>query len=284
MSQPPAAGPDFSAPGFAGCYRHPDRQTGIACQRCHKPICGECMNPASVGFQCPKCVSAGRDSVRAPRTAFGATMASGNAGTATKVVMGVLVAVFVLDVLTRGLVLSLMVLSNPAVFSGELWRLVTYGFTSVGLLGLLMNLLVLYLAGRAMEAVLGGWRFVALYVAAGLGGATLFFLFGPPGAATVGASAAVLGLLSANAIVKHKGGEDIRGDIGLLVLLVMYSVLFGFRSFGWIGSIGGIAVGALVGAILAYAPRQRRTAVQVVGLLGVVLACLLAVAAKIYTG
>ncbi|HEX8508444.1 MAG TPA: rhomboid family intramembrane serine protease [Propionibacteriaceae bacterium] len=284
MSQPPAAGPDFSAPGFAGCYRHPDRQTGISCQRCHKPICGECMNPASVGFQCPKCVASGRDSVRAPRTAYGATTASGDAGVATKVVMGVLVAVFVLDVLSRGLVLNLLLLRNSAIYSGELWRLVTYGFTSVGLLGLLMNLLVLWLAGRAMEAVLGSWRFVALYVAAALGGATLFFLLGPFGAATVGASAAVLGLLSANAIVKRKGGEDIRGDIGLLVLLVLYSVLFGFRTFGWVGSVGGIAVGALVGAILAYAPRHRRTATQVVGLLGVVLVCVLAVAAKILIG
>jgi membrane associated rhomboid family serine protease len=161
---------------------------------------------------------------------------------------------------------------------------VTFGFTSVGLLGLLMNLLVLWLAGRAMEAVLGGWRFVALYLAASLGGATLFFLVAPFGQATFGASAAVLGLLSANAIVKRKGGEDIRGDISLLVLLVMFSVLFGFRSLGWVGSVGGIAVGALVGAILAYAPRQRRTAIQVVGLLGVVLVCLLAVAAKMFSG
>ena len=54
VTQPPAAGPDFSSPGFVGCYRHPERMTGISCQRCHRPICGECMNPASVGFQCPQ--------------------------------------------------------------------------------------------------------------------------------------------------------------------------------------------------------------------------------------
>jgi len=281
VSQPPAAGPDFTAPGFAGCYRHPDRQTGISCQRCRKPICGECMNAASVGFQCPKCVADGRSSVRAPRTVVGASVQSGANGTATKVLMGVLLALWVLNFVSGGLVLNLLAMSNVAVYNGEFWRLLTYGFTSVGLFGVAINLLVLWLAGRAMEAALGSWRFVALYVAAGLGGATLFFALGPIGMGAVGASSAVVGLLGANAIVKRRGGEDIRPDLGLLVLLVLYSVLIGFNSFGWIGLIGGIAVGALVGAILVYAPRDRRTPTQVVGLLAVALVCFAVVAAKL---
>jgi membrane associated rhomboid family serine protease len=196
--------------------------------------------------------------------------------------MGVLLALWVLNFVSGGLVINLLALSNVAVRTGEFWRLLTYGFTSVGLFGVAINLLVLWLAGRAMEAALGSWRFVALYVASGLGGATLFFALGPLGAGAVGASSAVVGLLAANAIVKRRGGEDIRSDIGLLVLLVLYSVLVGFNSFGWIGLIGGMAVGALVGAILVYAPRERRTPTQVVGLLSVFLICLLVVAAKLF--
>ena len=137
-----------------------------------------------------------------------------------------------------------------------------------------MNLLVLWIAGRAIESELGPWRFVVLYLAAGLGGTTLLFVFGPFASAGYGASAAVIGLLAANAIFKHKTREDVRADIGLFVLLILYSILVGFRSFGWLMLIGGIVVGALVGVVLAYAPRQNRSTVQVVGLLGVVLLCL----------
>jgi len=77
MSEPPAAGPGFTTPGFVGCYRHPERMTGIKCQRCHQPICAECMNAASVGFQCPRCVSGGRAEVRQPRSRFGAELRAG---------------------------------------------------------------------------------------------------------------------------------------------------------------------------------------------------------------
>jgi membrane associated rhomboid family serine protease len=280
VSQPPGAGPDFSPPGFAPCHRHPERMTGISCQRCHKPICGECMNPASVGFQCPSCVASGRATARAPRTAFGAILKPGG-GTATKVVMAVLAVEWLLALLSGRLLDQLLVMSNEAVYLGQFWRLFTASLTSGTILGLLMNLLVLWIAGRAIESELGAWRFVALYIAAGLGGATMLFVFGPPGSGGYGAAAAVIGLLAANAIFKYKMREDVRADIGLFILLILYSILIGFRSFGWLMLIGGIIVGALVGVVLAYAPRRNRNTVQVVGLLGVITLCLVGVFAKL---
>ena len=280
MSQPPGAGPDFSPPGFAPCHRHPERMTGISCQRCHKPICGECMNPASVGFQCPSCVASGRATARAPRTAFGAILKPGG-GTATKVVMAVLAVEWLLALLSGRLLDQLLVMSNEAVYLGQFWRLFTASLTSGTILGLLMNLLVLWIAGRAIESELGAWRFVALYIAAGLGGATMLFVFGPPGSGGYGAAAAVIGLLAANAIFKYKMREDVRADIGLFILLILYSILIGFRSFGWLMLIGGIIVGALVGVVLAYAPRRNRNTVQLVGLLGVITLCLVGVFAKL---
>ncbi|MGW3865208.1 rhomboid family intramembrane serine protease, partial [Streptomyces sp. NPDC005047] len=37
-----AAGPP-DAQSLPGCYRHPDRETGIRCTRCERPICTDCM-------------------------------------------------------------------------------------------------------------------------------------------------------------------------------------------------------------------------------------------------
>jgi membrane associated rhomboid family serine protease len=273
-------GPD-AAPGFAACYRHPDRQTGIACQRCGRPICGECMQPASVGFQCPRCVGIGRAGVREPRTRFGARTTAGG-GVATKAVMTALAVVYVTNFVLRGGVVSWLILFNPAVADGELWRLLTSGLVSGGLLGLVMNLLVLWLAGRAIESEVGPARFLAIYLAGTLGGSCLFYLLAPAEGATLGAAAAVVGLLAANAIGKRKSGEDVRGDIGLFVILVLYSLVIGFSSYGWLTMIGGILVGALAGVVLAYAPRRNRTVAQVVGLLAVVLLCLAAVLVKTF--
>ncbi len=195
--------------------------------------------------------------------------------------MGVLVGVWVLNLVSRGLLQSLLVMSNGGVADGQFWRLLTAAFTSGSLIGLLMNLLVLWLAGRAIEVELGGWRFLALYLTAGLGGTTLFFALGPPFAGALAASAAVIGLLAANAVGKLKGGEDVRGDVGLFVLLLLYAVLVGFSSFGWLTLVGGILVGGLVGWVLAYAPRRNRGTIQVVGLLGVAALCLLGVLARL---
>lgn len=277
MTEP---GPSFTAPDFTGCYRHPERMTGITCQRCGRPICGECMTEASVGFQCPRCVGFGRASVRQPKKRFAATIRVGGSP-GTKVVMGMLAAVWLLDLVSRGLVSGLLAMSNGYVLTGQFWRLVTTSVVSGPLLGVLMNLLVLWLAGRALESELGTPRFVLLYLASGFGGATLFFLVAPLSAWSVGAASAIVGLLAANMIGKAKAGEDVRPDIGLLVLLVLYAVLVGFAGFGWVTLIGGIVVGGLSGAILAYAPRQNRRAIQLVGMLALAAICLALVVGKI---
>ncbi len=244
------------------------------------------MNPASVGFQCPRCVGAGRTTQRAPRALFGAQVRPGS-GIVTKVLMGILVATFVLDMPTGGLISDWLMMAGLYVEQGEFWRLFTYGLITVGsgsffsILGLLMNLLVLWMAGRSLESELGPIRFIALYLLAGLGGATVLFLLGPANLGFAGSSAALVGLLAANAMFKRRTGEDIRPDLSLLVLLVLLNVLVGFSNLGWLGLIGGIVVGAIAGATIAYAPRQRRGTWQAVGLGGVAAACVVAVAAKL---
>ena len=112
------------------------------------------MNPASVGFQCPSCVASGRASGRAPRTTFGAILKPGG-GTGTKVVMGVLAAEWLLSLLSGRLLDQLLVMSNEAVYLGQFWRLFTASLTSGTIFGLLMNVLVRGIAGRALESELG---------------------------------------------------------------------------------------------------------------------------------
>jgi membrane associated rhomboid family serine protease len=272
--------PDFEAPSFQGCYRHPDRFTGIRCQRCGKPICGECMNPASVGFQCPDCIRLGQRSVRSPRTSFGAALTV-HGGLVTKILVGLVIAIYVLDLISQGMLSNVLAMSNLLVLDGQYWRLITYGFTSRGLLNTAFIALILWFVGRPLEEMLGGWRFGLLYVLSGFGGATLLYVVGSPELAAIGgASAAVIGLLAVNGVIKRRRGEDIRPDIGLLAILVLLNFVVGFGGLGWVAQIGGIVVGGLSGIALVYPSRTRRPQLQVIGLLVVVAACLAAVAVK----
>ena len=53
--------------GVEHCYRHPDRETGVRCANCGRPICHECMTPAAVGFRCPECMAEQRRGGGRPR-------------------------------------------------------------------------------------------------------------------------------------------------------------------------------------------------------------------------
>lgn len=79
------------------------------------------------------------------------------------------------------------------------WTFVTYMFVHADLWHLLFNMLGLFFFGPPLEARWGSGEFLKYYLICGLGGAVLSLVFAP-GAAIVGASGAVLGVMLAFAL------------------------------------------------------------------------------------
>ena len=283
------------------CYRHPSKETYVRCTRCERPICPDCMNEASVGHQCPECVAQGRRTQRPARTAFGGSMA-GRAGTATKTLIGINVAVMLLSILVGGMgavaggswggllggntpltewgaVLGSAVygpvgdLALHGIAHGEWYRLFTAMFLHYGVLHLLMNMYALWFLGRDMERVLGPLRFVGLYLLAGLGGNVAAYLTTAPNAMTAGASTAVFGLMSAIFVLLKRLNLSVAPILPVIVINVVFTLVVANVSKA--GHLGGLLVGAVVAAILAYAPSGRRNLVQGVGCAAVLVILLL---------
>ena len=283
------------------CYRHPSRETYVRCTRCDRPICPDCMNEASVGHQCPECVAEGKRTQRPARTAFGGSVA-GRGGIATKALIGINVGVALVSFLLGGVgsvaggglggllgtstsltewgaVIGSAVYGNPAVehgiAHGEWYRLVTAMFLHYGLLHLALNMYALWILGRDLERVLGPLRFVGLYLLAGLGGNVAAYLFSAPNSATAGASTAVFGLMAAIFVILKRLNQSVAPILPVIVINIVFT--FVIASISVAGHFGGLIVGAIVAAILAYAPRSHRNLVQGVGC-AVVLLALLALA------
>ena len=81
-----------------------------------------------------------------------------------------------------------------------------------------------------------------------------------PQVATIGASGAVFGLFGLALVLLIRTRQDVRG---LLVLLVINGFISLQGNISWQGHLGGFVTGVLLGLALAYAPRDRRSAVQV---------------------
>lgn len=240
------------------CYRHPDRQTYVRCTRCQRPICPECMRSAAVGHQCVECVSDGAKSVRRVRTAFGGVQRSGTP-VVTYTLIAINVAVFVLDLASRGLRREL-VLWAPAVAAGEYYRLVTSAFMHFGIAHILFNMWALYVLGPPLEQHLGRLRFGALYGLSALGGSVLVYLIAPIGAATAGASGAVFGLFAATFVAARRLHLDVRWLVALIVLNLV--ITFTVPGVSWQGHVGGLITGAVISTAYVYAPRDNRNLVQ----------------------
>ena len=246
------------------CYRHSDRTTYVQCTRCQRYICPECMRDAAVGHQCAECVGEAAKTVRQPRTAVGGRQ-YGAKPVVTYTLIAVNVALFFLETVSPTLQ-SELVLRSPAVADGDLYRLLTSAFMHYGITHLLFNMYALFVVGPPLEAWLGRLRFTALYVLSALGGSVLVYLLSPLNAATAGASGAVFGLFGAWFVVGKRLNLDVRWVIGLIVINLAFTFvipLLGGQNISWQGHIGGLVTGAVVAAAYAYAPRERRTLIQI---------------------
>lgn len=255
------------------CYRHPDRETGIRCARCDKPICPDCMVSASVGFQCPDCVRGGSGTghgpaASRPRTITGGTIAA-DPRLVTKILIGINVAVFIAVHVWDRLLSDFVLIGAwpPAPFvpdqgvaGGEWYRLVTAMFTHQEVWHIAFNMLGLWWLGGPLEAALGRARYIALYMVSGLAGSALTYAIAGPSEQSLGASGAVFGLMGATAVLVRRLNYDMRPVIGLLALNLLFTFTWG--NIAWQAHVGGLVAGVVVGYAMVHAPRERRSLVQ----------------------
>jgi membrane associated rhomboid family serine protease len=256
------------------------------------------MRDAAVGFQCPDCVAEGHKTTRQARTPYGGIRAS-RQGVVSLSLIAINAAVWLLILATgwtnsawvyrlalipRGVCVATDHPGNiypsitngtacatlppdgswVGVAAGDWWQPLTSMFTHVEIVHIGFNMLALWVLGPQLELVLGRLRFIALYLLSGLVGSAVVYLFSDPSTPTLGASGAIFGLMGALLVLALKVGSDVNQ------LLVWIGINFAITFFAganisWQGHLGGFLGGIALAGVLAYAPRERRTAWQAAG-------------------
>ena len=274
MSEPPA---DVAA----HCYRHPNREALIRCTRCDRPICPDCMRPASVGFHCPDDVAREAKTVRRPRNAVGAQLMETKPYLTTALLIAN-VAVYAITATVKGaswndpgagaanrsgLFYYWQLAPHGVHDDKRYYELVTSAFVHASLLHIASNMLALIFLGPPLEQLLGRWRFAALYGLSAVGGSAAIYAFGNEYANTVGASGAIFGLFGACLVLYRRLGLDLQYLIGIIVL--NFAFTFSVHNISKLGHIGGFVTGCLAGLAIAGLPAARAriaTRVQLAGL------------------
>ena len=239
------------------CYRHPDRETGLSCSECGRPICTECMTAAPVGLRCPD--HSGK-AARAPRVGgrqivLPQTRIGGTDALVTKALIAINVAIYLVTAVQGngfgspgGSLWNNWILYGPLVHHGDWWRLITAMFLHASIVHIAFNMLALWWIGAPVEQYLGRTRFVGLYLVAGLAGSA-GALVASPTIPVVGASGAIFGILGAMLILEWQATGRLGGN-ALTLIVINLVIGFAYNGAGGNISIGG-HVGGLIGGILA---------------------------------
>jgi len=245
---------------MAVCYRHPNRETGVSCSSCGRPICPDCMTPTPVGMRCPECA---RERTRVQRLP-----SLSRTPVATQALIGLNVLAFLVETAAgaplggggRGTVWVHGVLFGPAIsMNHEYWRLVTAGFLHDGLFHLFVNMISLYFVGSALEPAIGRVNFLAVYFVSLLAG-SFGALWFSPGIPTLGASGAIFGIFGALIIVARNRGIPIwQSGLGyVLVFNLIFSLSVRGISVG--DHLGGLVGGLITGWLIVEVAERRRMA------------------------
>lgn len=254
------------------CPRHPDRVTFVRCQRCNRPVCGECQRSSRVGVLCVDCVREHQRTLSREQRPTKFTDRHGRpVPMATYIIIGLTALVYVLQwagqlvpafpdiyrlfayspIYTSWVGLEVQTVTGQSLF--QPWRMLTSALvhSMASPIHLVLNMVVLWLIGRQIEQFLGAAKFVALYVLSAFGGAVAVLFLAAPNSAVVGASGAVYGLFAALWMIGRRMGADTRGITILIVINFAFSFLG--ANISWQGHLGGFltGLGASVPAVLA---------------------------------
>lgn len=294
---------DFSRNRDNFCYRHPDRQSFVLCQRCLRTICPECQIQAPVGVICPECLrdqqkAASPSQRKAERrwgsrpTAVAAPRARGPF--ATYWIIGITVVTYLAQLVPNSPVQRWLAFNSafliPQLGSVEPWRLLTVLLVHSGALHIGLNMLALFMIGRILEPLVGHIRFVAMYLISGIGGSVAVALLAP-GTWVVGASGAIFGLFGALLIIGRHIGANVSSIAIIIAINFAFPFVVGLLSgsmasiqISWQAHLGGLVAGAAVGFIYARtrSVRQRGLQIGLLVALTVVLLALLVIPAVFY--
>jgi membrane associated rhomboid family serine protease len=269
------------------CYRHPDRETGVSCSNCGRPICHDCMIPAAVGFRCPECVREQSRGERRARVVTRGEMRSrwsragvgSRIGGVTRTLIILNIGIYVVEALYAALLgfspLRALLGGVPgrvlfdmggivpaAVADGDLWRLGTAMFLHAGLFHILFNMYALFIGGSFLEMLAGRAKYLAVYFVAGLAGNVLVFVLAAPLSITVGASTAIFGIFGALFAYSLHFRDTLAGQalrsMGFVILINLV-ITFAVPGISWQGHIGGLIGGvAAVEALTLFGRRDLR--------------------------
>jgi membrane associated rhomboid family serine protease len=225
------------------------------------------MTPAAVGLRCPDHAGKPQGVQKVTRAVSG--VRSQRTNLVTLILIGINVAVVVAEfassssadflnnsIYERGALFASLVNSQGqlvGVAHGEWYRLFTAMFLHASFFHIALNMYSLYFVGTIMEQVIGGWRFLLLYVASGIAGSA-GALFLSPQTPTVGASGAIFGILGGLLVLEQKRHIASGGQIAGLIVLNLV-ITFAFRSSI---SVGGHVGGLIGGAALMWAMLRFR--------------------------
>jgi membrane associated rhomboid family serine protease len=202
-----------------------------------------------------------------PRTQFGAKVTPGGRPVVTMTIIGICVAVWLMQ--RASPVLSAALNFSPPAARSEPWRFLTSAFEhSPGqMLHILFNMYALWVLGQYLEPMLGRLRFAALYLICAIGGSVGYLWLTSPQldavagvyywVPVVGASGAVFGLFGALLVLNRHLGRSSGPIIGVIAI----NAVIGFvvPGIAWQAHLGGLLTGmALAGVIAATAPQNRR--------------------------
>lgn len=152
---------------------------------------------------------------------------------------------------------------SPLVLQGEVWRLLTAGFLHFGFIHILMNMVALGFSGSMLEQVLGGFRFLILYLFSVLGCSIASLYWHHPGN-SAGASGGVFGILGAMLLYAVFRIGDQSNRVMFFITFIIFglvSLLTGLVSWShsdMAGHLGGMVAGMIVGSLFIPVVRKSK--------------------------